>query len=493
MARAPLPRILCLTSLYAGLSAAPSQAAFVRDTVLSTTTMTSGPQLVLAPGTGEPHIAFRFGSGVRYAHLVSGSWTFETITDSASALSWAIGPTGRLAAVYSRPNGALLCSRRELMGWVADTIQVVPGRQYTVAAAVDGGTDEPRVAFVETEPGSPQATQRLRYARRSTGAWTIEDIYSYLGGSQTPSLALTQSGQPRIGFITPDSLYLFQLYGRDSDSDPFTSQGIDTLVPLWHSLALDPQTDEPRIATLTQNDDGYFPIQYHWRENSVWQKTEVTLLYILPDPLSLALDGAGNPGIAFFRSQNILALADPAPGATPAGGFYSTDFLYAHRMGGTGFDPFTIENVAGPTPNSDPTSLTLRSLARLPDGSPRFAWVEIAQGNPPLPRWVIYGRPSPPLAAQSAIPARFQLEAVAPNPGSQGEVWVRFGLAAADEVSLQLLDVSGRRVASRPAQSLDAGWQTLRWTPGPLPAGLYWIVLRTRTRRAASAKWMVLQ
>ena len=93
------------------------------------------------------------------------------------------------------------------------------------------------------------------------------------------------------------------------------------------------------------------------------------------------------------------------------------------------------------------------------------------------------------------LPARednvsFALEPVRPNPSQGGALTVRFTLPDAAAASLELLDVSGRRIATREVGSLGAGPHALDLGEGRhLAPGLYLVRLQqganTRVTRAA--------
>ncbi|HMB67913.1 MAG TPA: right-handed parallel beta-helix repeat-containing protein [bacterium] len=82
----------------------------------------------------------------------------------------------------------------------------------------------------------------------------------------------------------------------------------------------------------------------------------------------------------------------------------------------------------------------------------------------------------------------------APSPlRGEGEVSFRFQLPAAGTVILTVHDVLGRRVAVRAPQAFSAGEHRVRWNPGPLAAGYYFVRLSTETGPAATAPWIVLR
>ena len=78
--------------------------------------------------------------------------------------------------------------------------------------------------------------------------------------------------------------------------------------------------------------------------------------------------------------------------------------------------------------------------------------------------------------------AEFALRGASPNPASHG-FEVSFSLPSGGSARLEILDVSGRRVASRDVGSLGAGFHTVALSEsGSLPAGVYSVRLAQGTR-----------
>ena len=129
------------------------------------------------------------------------------------------------------------------------------------------------------------------------------------------------------------------------------------------------------------------------------------------------------------------------------------------------------------------------------DGSNTATWVDagVAPG-----RWAYRLRVRD--AAGEAVSAETVVEvpgevalairAVTPNP-APGRVTVTFDLPRAGEATLELLDVSGRRVARVATGSLGSGRYTRTLGPQRLPAGVY-LVRLVQSGRAATARATVV-
>jgi len=91
--------------------------------------------------------------------------------------------------------------------------------------------------------------------------------------------------------------------------------------------------------------------------------------------------------------------------------------------------------------------------------------------------------------------ARISLAAPEPNPRTAvGPVTLRFTLDAPAAVRLALYDISGREVAIRAAEYVPvAGSHTVRWDPGRLAPGVYFVRVEPDAGPVAVARWAVLE
>lgn len=96
--------------------------------------------------------------------------------------------------------------------------------------------------------------------------------------------------------------------------------------------------------------------------------------------------------------------------------------------------------------------------------------------------------------AASPLAADLHLSGPHPNPlfGGGGSVF-QLTLPTADSIQLALYDVRGRVVARRESEWFaSAGQRTIRWDPGRLPAGTYYVRLTTASGHSAEATWVLL-
>ena len=100
----------------------------------------------------------------------------------------------------------------------------------------------------------------------------------------------------------------------------------------------------------------------------------------------------------------------------------------------------------------------------------------------------VFGYPGAEVPGAGSL--SFALEPVRPNPARGGELAVRFSLPTDAPARLELLDVAGRRVASR---EVGAGRHTLDLGEGQhLAAGLY-LVRLTQGANTCTTRVVVLQ
>jgi hypothetical protein len=90
------------------------------------------------------------------------------------------------------------------------------------------------------------------------------------------------------------------------------------------------------------------------------------------------------------------------------------------------------------------------------------------------------------------VPARYELAlaGLTPNPATGSDLRVSFTLPGRASGRLELLDVTGRRLAAQPLDAFEPGPHVIRLDPAAgVPAGIYWMRLhhdgRVVTRRGA--------
>lgn len=177
----------------------------------------------------------------------------------------------------------------------------------------------------------------------------------------------------------------------------------------------------------------------------------------------------------FFQDLDKLILADPASpyddhfadvrvpvlAVTPRGGFGDLMRYGIDQLGSTDVE-FLVPSTGGPA-ETDIGHIDIFSW----QGSESLWW-------PTALRWMVAHTPgsgrlalddgsdegdAPGVAA--AVPGRFGLDRVSPNPARGGDLVVRFSLTGEAAARLDLIDVSGRRVAEREVGAMGAGAHTV--------------------------------
>jgi len=167
--------------------------------------------------------------------------------------------------------------------------------------------------------------------------------------------------------------------------------------------------------------------------------------------------------------------------------------IYAQRISAAGTVQWPADGVALCTASGDQGGPTVTSDGA---GGVIVAWQDYRNGDDSdiYAQWVRangeLGGDAPVDVPQGGAPLDFALDPVRPNPTRGGALTVRFTLASAAAASLELLDVSGRRIAGREVGSLGAGQHALSLDEGQhLTPGLYLVRLNrgatSRTTRVA--------
>lgn len=224
----------------------------------------AGPALQM-DATGTAHAAFyNYTLGPRYGRLDPGGWTFESAPGSGRL---AVDVAGRpsIAYVPGATGDAVRWARREASGWVVEICEAVAATD--VSLAVDGA-GEPHVVFAD------HPNQRVRYARRTSGVWTVETVASGVGQWFSTAIALGAGGEPFVVY-----------YDRVGNNFCFAR-----------------------------------------RSAGVWSHETVEASYA-PHGCSIAIDAAGRPHLAYFTTGSNLvryattgqSVTDVAPGASATG------------------------------------------------------------------------------------------------------------------------------------------------------------------------------
>jgi hypothetical protein len=468
------------------------------DSTLVAGPLSSRPYPRIALAAGRPCILYATSSaGQTIAWLVTfdgPSASYETVaSDLASDYRvplLAVSSSGAPLATWFTQSGRFVVGARTPEGWAEDSSLVdVPRCAYCQQwLAADPLTGEPRIAY--TVPDG--SLDRVRYAARENGAWSVADVDPAPVGIYALSLALDPGGRPWVAYegASYDTLFLAR---RDLPGGPFVREAAAAFSNPdagFYSVSVetDPASGEPRVAYYIGWADPD-SVGYAFRDGGMWTRQYVERgSSYLPRPVTLALDAAGNPTIAWTQETNILAGASADAQAAPLQGGTTGEVLFARRTGATGTGPFTIEYASAFVHDM---SLSAGALAVTAAGYPQLA----AQAPDKCsPCYVVYIHYAPPLAVPPAGAGPLSLAPPAPDPARAGQVVrLAFTLPAADVVTLDLLDLAGRRVAALEPRRCIAGPGMLEWSPGPRPPGIYFVRLRSGSGMEAVRRLVMLR
>ena len=489
------PRLLTIAAILLTAATSPANAQFDSDT-LDSFVSAGFPRIAANPVDGAAHVTYERMGSLRHRWLDAGVWLDEEIASGGSIGDVAVGPTGRVAAVQFAPGGLVVVHRRDALAWSPDTIPTtIPVGSITFGGslAIDSA-DDPVFVWLFREPGGSGSLIHLRMARRSAGAWSVAELDTSRLAIQLPSLALDQADRPRL------SISLVRgfndegpgtYYGEASGAlGPWTWTLINESIYLGGSftaLALDPVTDEPRMAYELPNF-----LLFAYRAAGVWRS--VTALYTVTNsarPVSIALSPSGSPRLAYTldleNGGNHLPAEPSEETAACGGGIFSPRVFHFERALVDGEEPFTFEPL-GDSPNS---RVSPRGLISTVGDESQVIWRDPWIWQAGCTNHMIYSQRASTVGVPIPTPPDVGL-AIGPNPLRGGApLTVAFRLARDEAVTLRLIDVAGRTIA-RSTQRLAAGSRSLSWAPPGVASGAYRLVVDAGVTRLGSRSVVVI-
>ena len=496
-----------ILALVACLEVTPALCAAVFDSTLIAGPFDTRtrPRIALAPdGRAELLYACTYAGLMTAWRCSMGEPRSYELIASDLALStypqplWALAASGAPRAAYFKPNGRFVCALREPEGWVGDSslVDVVFSAGCQQSLAVDPVSGEPRVAFTVAQDGY----WRLKYAWRQSGTWSVADVDPDPVLYAPLCLALDAAGRPYVAYVSVSGETLY-VASRSAPGETFSREVVTSTSDLSAeyfsvSVAADPAGGQPRVAWFFWGQELQVGYAFRDEASGTWTSQVVDSgLVFPPHPVSLALDAAGDPAIAYTHDVNILASTPPRrlmACDSPLEGGTTGQVWRARRAGGAGTGPFSLEAV----PLHD-VIVESGGLAVTPAGYAHLALrgPELSAGSPLHHYSVIYSHYEPDLTGVPAASAHgFSLAPPSPNPArAGGPLRIAFTIPHAGAVTCDLLDPSGRGVAARPPQDCPAGPSAFNWTPGPLPPGLYFLRLRAGPGAGAVRRLVMLR
>lgn len=470
----------------------------------------SFPALALDAATGDRHLAYVSDGVLTHLWESSGVWQTEAIVDSASISTYtsfqlAIAPDGHPVAAYVR-KGTLVCAIRDGGGWQRDTLDTqLPAPFYPVALALHPSTGEPAVAWAH-KSASPASASQIFYARHGGGTWNVQQVDTTSSSWLNVALGLDGAGRPHLAWARPRAdatLGVVLTYGEGAGPDgPFTAASVDSQFSTFLTIAMDRSNGEPRlvyIAAVQLQFSIERTVRYAYRvPGGAWQW--VVVEYgdgggSPPGP-ALSLDPAGNPFISLtlFTAIEPGLAAHTAPSVLGTCGSVATgQARIFYRTGGAGSGPFTVEYLNDNAQRERDQRSGLLSVATRGVGQAVVVWrvpngdctVGLSSTEVTAPPTVGVGGERAPVVA---------LSPPWPNPARPGQALrVAFGLPRSGRVALELHDLVGRRVATRPLPQMPAGGHSLTWSIPDLSPGHYWLTVRSGAARIGTRSLVILR
>lgn len=508
--------------LVAGL-ACPAEAQLVRDTLATFTAPSTLPMIAVDPDDGTPHVGYLDNSTFVHEWLVGSAWQSETavspitISTRLDSYSWDATSGGKVGFVWDAGDGTLRYAVRESGVWSSETVASNTGWTYAPSLVFDPHTGEPVLGFRAIEPrGADPGLNHIELGRRTGGVWSFNEVDTSSFDTGPPSLALTSDGQPRIAIsreVGPEGgsgriAYLGGVYYIETPSvtGPFAWTLVDSIgagalccaepgiAAGTASLALNPWSDEPRIAYAYWY--GNWGIRYAYRSGGVWasQKILNANAAVWAEDVSLTLTPAGDPRVVGVDVLNFLATDQTtnigAGTAHIGSGIATANVVLLKRVGAEGTGPFSYQQVRQGVEETRSSSRAV--VPSVADGV-HIVWRSPPHSPPPSGSTRIVHAIDTPTTGVPPLHAPITGFAIEPNPLEAGSsLTVRLAVARAQMVELALIDVAGRRVASTEAQ-VEAGSSSVIWTPEGLRAGVYRVIARAKGARIGSAPVVILR
>lgn len=250
--------------------------------------------------SGRSHVAYYGHNRLNYGYQKVSGWQFQTIDGpgSFSAISLQLDPNEVVYVIYrdyiGSDNHPLRYGYLGVTGWYTETVDPQGGAH---------------TSFVFDAAGKPHISYAYAgdvwYGYRDGTGWHLE-IAASAGGSSGTSLVLDGTGAPHIAYYDWTYPYeLRQVYKDATDwyTETIASAGWGMSSAQQASMAIDAN------GYLHVSFYSEYQLKYAYQDDFGWQ-VEIVDAYGGPYH-SLALDGAGNPHIAYYQTLSYdLGYAD---------------------------------------------------------------------------------------------------------------------------------------------------------------------------------------
>ncbi len=240
-------------------------------------------------GSDRPHISYYdlTNTALKYATWDSSTWISDTVDNSASvgagtSLAYCHSNNNLHISYYDETNTALKHALWNGTSWNSRTVDGAANQVEHTSLALRGTS--PRISYWNA------TGDRLRYAAyvAASDTWNVQDLTGPGAGGGSSSMAMDSSGYEHISYFAgagDEVRYIYQDAGGWHDG---LVRGINgEFAPI--SLALD-DADRPHLAYINGDD----MLRYATHDGQDWQfETVDDSGEVAADAISLALDGDG--------------------------------------------------------------------------------------------------------------------------------------------------------------------------------------------------------
>ena len=183
---------------------------------------------------------------------------------------------------------------KDLGTWLIETVDS-EGDVGLGSSLVLDSMDIPHIGY------NDWTNQDLKYANSSAGPWQFE-IVDHLGDVRNPSMVLDGNGNQHFSYHDYSNRTLKYAKRTGSEWHTETIDSVDDVVGQCSAIALD-GLDNPLIAYMSHNKSvSTIYLKYAWWDGTSWAVEAVDSAYVFVTDVSMALDTAGYPHIAYMVS-----------------------------------------------------------------------------------------------------------------------------------------------------------------------------------------------
>ena len=387
-----------------------------------------------------PHISYsawdEYNDGdLRYVHWNGSSWDVTPVVTTGNVRnnSLALSPIGAPRIAYwDNDTWDLKYASWNGSSWVITTIDGGTTQVGPYCALCIDGDNQPSIAYYQDWPNP-----HLRYARRVGSTWYLSDIDTGNSRGWYVSMALDDAGKPHVAYYSPNGGNLmYAVLGAEYWSITTVDAAGD--VGIYTSIAVD-SNGRPHISYWDKTNGNLKYARYNgsqWYINTIDDSGDVF------GYTSIALDEYDRPHISYHDSS-------------------STCLMYASFTGSY----WAIEEV-----DNNGSVGTHSSLAIDGENRPHISYRESLSGPESL-KYAYYGLTG---IEEEGVPVNSSFS-ICPNPCA-GSATVTFSIPVACRASLELFDISGRKVADLADGVHEAG--VYQVPISGLENGIYFSVLR---------------